>query len=30
MEYGVARYPSELRGPRTIGTKPWQDLEIWQ
>ena len=28
MEYGVARYPSELRGPRTIGSKPWQDLEI--
>jgi hypothetical protein len=29
MEYGVCRYPSELRGPYYKSIKPWQDLEIW-
>ena len=28
MEYGVCRYPSELRGPYYKSIKPWQDLEI--
>lgn len=28
VEYGVCRYPTELRGPVRDSAKPWQDLEI--